>query len=74
MSRKKFSSIQKSRHSAIPRRLRNHIQNCTLTEMYASLFEHNPDGIISLNLQGIILHINPSAKKILGYTSEELER
>src|SRR6476660_1992303 len=74
MSRKKFSSIQKSRHSSIPRRLRNHIQNCTLTEMYASLFEHNPDGIISLNLQGIILHINPSAEKILGYTSEELER
>lgn len=73
MSRKKFLSIQRNRHSAIPRRLRNHIQNCTLTEMYASLFEHNPDSIISLNLQGIILHINPSAEKILGYTSEELE-
>nr|WP_280138844.1 BA3702 family sensor histidine kinase [Bacillus sp. 166amftsu] len=74
MSRKKFSSIQKNRHSAVPRRLQSHIQNCTLTEMYASLFEHNPDSIISLNLQGIILHINPSAEKILGYTSEELER
>lgn len=42
--------------------------------MYASLFEHNPDSIISLNLEGVILHINPSAERILGYTSNELER
>lgn len=38
--------------------------------MYASLFEHNPDSIISLNLEGVILHINPSAERILGYTLE----
>ena len=42
--------------------------------MYASLFEHNPDGILSLNLEGIIIHTNPSAERILGYTSSELER
>ena len=42
--------------------------------MYASLFEHNPDSIISLNLEGVILHINPSAERILGYTSLELEQ
>ncbi len=42
--------------------------------MYASLFEYNPDGIISLNLEGIIIHTNPSAERILGYTSSELER
>ena len=42
--------------------------------MYASLFEHNPDSIISLNLEGIIIHTNPSAERTLGYTSSELER
>nr|WP_111901843.1 BA3702 family sensor histidine kinase [Bacillus cereus] len=73
MNRKKFSSIQKNRRSVIPRRLQKHIQNCSFTEMYASLFKHNPDSIISLNLHGSILHINPSAEKILGYTSQELE-
>ncbi len=74
MSRKKYSSTQKKRHPNISRRLRNHIQDRSLTEMYASLFEHNPDGIISLNLEGIIIHTNPSAERILGYTSSELER
>lgn len=63
MSRKKYSSTQKKRHPNISRRLRNHIQDRSLTEMYASLFEHNPDSIISLNLEGVILHINPSAEK-----------
>lgn len=74
MSRKKYSSTQRKRHPNISRRLRNHIQDRSLTEMYASLFEHNPDSIISLNLEGIILHINPSAEKILGYSSLELEQ
>ncbi|KFN02922.1 PAS domain-containing sensor histidine kinase [Bacillus clarus] len=74
MNRKKYSSIQKRRQPNISDRMRNHIQNRSLAEMYASLFEHNPDSIISLNLEGVILHINPSAEKILGYTSEELER
>lgn len=72
MSRKKFSSIQKRRQVAKPRRFGR--QNCSLTERHVSLFEHNPDGIISLNIQGIILHLNPSAEKILGYASHELER
>ncbi|PFT99408.1 BA3702 family sensor histidine kinase [Bacillus thuringiensis] len=74
MSRKKYSPTQKKRHPNISRRLRNHIQDRSLTEMYASLFEHNPDSIISLNLEGVILHINPSAERILGYTSLELEQ
>lgn len=74
MSRKKYSSTQKKRHPNVSGRLRNHIQNRSLAEMYASLFEHNPDSIISLNLEGVILHINPSAERILGYTSNELER
>lgn len=74
MSRKKHSSTQKKRHPNVSERLRNHIQNRSLAEMYASLFEHNPDSIISLNLEGVILHINPSAERILGYTSNELER
>ena len=74
MSRKKYSSTQKKRPPNISGRLRNHIQDRSLVEMYASLFEHNPDSIISLNLEGVILHINPSAERILGYSSEELER
>lgn len=74
MSRKKYSSTLRKRHPNISGRLRNHIQDRSLAEMYASLFEHNPDSIISLNLEGIILHINPSAERILGYTSLELER
>lgn len=74
MSRKKYSPTQNKRHPNISRRLRNHIQDRSLTEMYASLFEHNPDSIISLNLEGVILHINPSAERILGYTSLELEQ
>ena len=71
MSRKKFSSTQKSRSHT--RRIwtpaKSYYKIVSLTEMYASLFEHNPDSIISLNLEGVILHINPSAEKILGYTS-----
>ncbi len=74
MSRKKYSSTLRKRHPNISGRLRNHIQDRSLAEMYASLFEHNPDSIISLNLEGTILHINPSAERILGYTSLELER
>lgn len=73
MSRKNIHQLKK-RHPNISRRLRNHIQDRSLTEMYASLFEHNPDSIISLNLEGVILHINPSAERILGYTSLELEQ
>nr|WP_282597795.1 BA3702 family sensor histidine kinase [Bacillus cytotoxicus] len=74
MIRKKLSSIYKKRQSIKPRRFRNTIKQHSLTEGYASLFQHNPDGIISLDLQGTILHINPSAEKILGYASHELEQ
>ncbi|MDM5189292.1 PAS domain S-box protein [Bacillus sp. DX4.1] len=79
MSRKKLSSIKKSGRSVIHRRSRNHVQknimeqNKSLKEMYASLFEHNPDSIISFDLQGNILHVNPSAEKILGYSAKALE-
>lgn len=73
MSRKNIH-LRKKRPPNISGRLRNHIQDRSLVEMYASLFEHNPDSIISLNLEGVILHINPSAERILGYSSEELER
>ncbi|MDM5155775.1 PAS domain S-box protein [Bacillus sp. DX1.1] len=79
MSRKKLSSIKKSDRSVIHRRSRDHIQknimkqNQSLKEMYASLFEYNPDSIISFDLQGNILHVNPSAEKILGYSTKALE-
>ncbi len=63
MIRKKLSPIYKKRQSIKPRRFRNTIKQHSLTEGYASLFQHNPDGIISLDLQGTILHINPSAEK-----------
>ena len=37
-----------------------------------SLFEMSPDGIIVLNLKGIIVSCNPAALKMFGYSKEEL--
>ena len=80
MSRKKFSPLKKGGRSVVRRRLYNPIQTSIVTqkrilkEMYVSLFEHNPDCIISFDLQGNILHINPSAEKALGYSKSDLEK
>ncbi|WP_257347514.1 PAS domain-containing sensor histidine kinase [Pseudalkalibacillus decolorationis] len=38
---------------------------------YKSLFQHNPDGIYSINLKGELTSVNPAIRKITGYTSEE---
>ncbi len=35
-----------------------------------SLFEHNPDGVISMNHEGTILEINDAAIRITGFTRE----
>ncbi|MDF2959455.1 MAG: hypothetical protein K0S39_1190 [Paenibacillus sp.] len=39
---------------------------------FQSLFEHNPDIVCSLNLQGRFVSINSAMEKLLGYTKEEL--
>lgn len=39
---------------------------------YKSLFEHNPDPIISFNLNGLITSVNPAMHNVSGYTEKEL--
>ncbi|MDQ1910131.1 PAS domain S-box protein [Paenibacillus sp. GD4] len=39
---------------------------------YKSLFENNPDPILSLNLNGLITSVNPAMFEVMGYTPEEL--
>ncbi|MGM7719521.1 PAS domain S-box protein [Metabacillus sp. Hm71] len=44
------------------------------TEFYKSLFDHNPDGVYSCDLQGSLLDANPALERIVGYTVEELQK
>ncbi len=44
------------------------------TEFYKSLFDHNPDGIYSCDLQGNLLDANPAMERMVGYTVEELQK
>lgn len=39
---------------------------------YKSLFEHNPDPICSLNLNGLITSVNPAIFKVTGYENMDL--
>ncbi|MGE6377674.1 ATP-binding protein [Peribacillus muralis] len=41
-------------------------------EQYQSLFKHNPDCVIELNLEGNVVSINPEAEKLLGQQSDNL--
>ncbi len=41
-------------------------------QRYASLSEHNPDGVFSVDLEGNLLTVNPAVQRITGYTQEEL--
>jgi diguanylate cyclase (GGDEF)-like protein/PAS domain S-box-containing protein len=41
-------------------------------QRYQSLFDHNPDVVYSMNLNGIITSANPSLTKMLGYSQEEI--
>lgn len=42
------------------------------TERYKSLVDHNMDAVLSLDINGEILHANPSTFKIIGYQEEPL--
>lgn len=42
-------------------------------EQYQSLFKHNPDSVLELDLEGRIMSINPKAEKLLGAQSETLK-
>ncbi|MFD6207610.1 ATP-binding protein [Peribacillus sp. NPDC060253] len=42
-------------------------------EQYKSLFKHNPDCVIELNLEGKVVSINPEAEKLLGHQSDNLK-
>ncbi|MCZ8519273.1 MULTISPECIES: ATP-binding protein [Paenibacillus] len=39
---------------------------------YKSLFEHNPDPICSLNLNGLLTSVNPAMFEVIGYPENEL--
>jgi PAS domain-containing protein len=41
-------------------------------QRYQSLFDHNPDVVYSMNLNGKITSTNPSLTKMLGYSQEEI--
>ncbi|MED4729569.1 PAS domain S-box protein [Aneurinibacillus migulanus] len=43
-------------------------------EFYKALFDHNPDGIYSCDLQANLLDANPAFERIIGYTVEELQK
>ncbi|MBX9955487.1 PAS domain S-box protein [Peribacillus simplex] len=42
-------------------------------EQYRSLFKHNPDCVLELNLEGNVVSINPEAEKLLGHHSDNLK-
>lgn len=42
-------------------------------EQYQSLFKHNPDSVLELDLEGRIMSINPKAERLLGAQSETLK-
>ncbi|MGG4265972.1 ATP-binding protein [Peribacillus simplex] len=42
-------------------------------EQYQSLFNHNPDCVLELNLEGNVISINPEAEKLLGHHSDNLK-
>ncbi|MFJ7746461.1 ATP-binding protein [Peribacillus sp. NPDC097295] len=42
-------------------------------EQYQSLFKHNPDSVLELDLEGRIVSINPKAETLLGAQSETLK-
>ncbi|OIU70330.1 ATP-binding protein [Rossellomorea aquimaris] len=46
-----------------------YIQN----EQYHSLFKHNPDGVLELDLKGKIMALNPEAEALLESSQKELE-
>ncbi|WP_052737695.1 PAS domain S-box protein [Bacillus sp. SA1-12] len=45
-----------------------------IPDSYKSLFDHNPDGMYSCDLQGNLLDANPALERIVGYRVEELRK
>ncbi|MEI7026811.1 EAL domain-containing protein [Paenibacillus sp. y28] len=41
-------------------------------QRYKSMFEHNPDMVVWLNLDGRFLSVNPAAERLTGFTAREL--
>ncbi|HWK89624.1 MAG TPA: PAS domain S-box protein [Longimicrobium sp.] len=41
-------------------------------QRYRSLFDHNPDGILSFDLDGTLRSANPAAEALTGYETEDL--
>ncbi|MBL0388428.1 EAL domain-containing protein [Tumebacillus sp. ITR2] len=59
--------------AVVDRRLSVQSSKLELSEQrYKSLFEHNPDAIFTIDLQGYFVEVNPTAEKMLGYSAEKL--
>jgi len=41
---------------------------------YQSLIENAPDGVVLINVEGVMIYASPSAKRIFGYEEQEFER
>ncbi|MCY9665429.1 PAS domain S-box protein [Paenibacillus alginolyticus] len=41
-------------------------------QRYNSLIEHNPAGILTSDLNGLIISVNPAMERILGYTKQDM--
>lgn len=43
------------------------------TANYKAIFDSSPDGILLVDVDGVIRHANPMAQQLFGYSSEDLE-
>ncbi|SEM69906.1 PAS domain S-box-containing protein/diguanylate cyclase (GGDEF) domain-containing protein [Candidatus Frackibacter sp. WG12] len=43
-----------------------------IKERYNSIFEHNPDAVFTIALNGNFTHVNPKAEKLSGYKANEI--
>lgn len=41
-------------------------------QRYRSIVDHNLDGILSVNLNGMILEVNPAGNKLMGFTKKQM--
>ncbi|KEO81252.1 bifunctional diguanylate cyclase/phosphodiesterase [Tumebacillus flagellatus] len=59
--------------AVVDRRLSVQSTKLELSELrYKSLFEHNPNAIFTIDLQGYFVEVNPAAEKLLGFRARRL--
>ncbi len=71
--RKEHEMILANFNDQLVKTVEKEIQLRSRTEkVYQTLFEHSPEGILIMNLDGVILKCNPAAEAFLGYGAGEL--